>query len=440
MQRVTVDRRRSTLNRPASAIAAAVIALALVGCGGSATQPPTSPSTPPVATPPASVGPSASAYAGGPTSSPGTDAPFDPAAVHLGLRLVVDGLNSPLDVVDPGDGSHRLFVVEQGGQVRIVKDGALLPTPFLDIHDRVSCCGEQGLLGLAFAPQYGTSDDRFFIDYTDTAGNTAIAVGSVGPDPNVADPASLTVLLSIAQPFPNHNGGNVMFGPDGDLYIGMGDGGSGGDPQGNGQRLDTLLGQAPPHRRRPRRRRTARPTPSRRTIPSSGKAGAKPEIWAYGLRNPWRFSFDRQTGALWIGDVGQGRYEEVDRALDGGPGANYGWNVMEGSHCYPDGDSCAKTGLVLPLTEYDHSIGDCAIVGGFVYRGTAYPTLRGGYIFGDECTGYIRAVDAAGPDQQTPTTLVDTHRAISSFGEDEAGELYLTDLASGGLYQVVTTP
>ena len=229
-----------------------------------------------------------------------------------------------------------------------------------------------------------------------------------------------------------------MFGPDGCLYIGMGDGGSAGDPQGNGQHLDTLLGKLlridvdlPPPDGGLRH-------PAGQSLRRESRRAA--EIWAYGLRNPWRFSFDRATGDLWIGDVGQGRYEEVDRALDGGPGANYGWNVMEGSHCYPDGDSCAKTGLVLPLTEYDHSIGDCAIVGGFVYRGTAYPTLRGGYIFGDECTGYIRAVDAAGPDQQTPTTLVDTHRAISSFGEDEAGELYLTDLASGGLYQVVTTP
>ena len=419
------------------------VAIALVGCGGSATQPRTAAPTSPVSSSPIASGPvssaSAAPTAGGPSATAGAAGSFDPTAVHLGLRLVVGGLNSPVDVVDPGDGSHRLFVVQQGGTIRIVKDGALLPKPFLDIGDRVSCCGERGLLGLAFAPHYGSSDDRFFIDYTDASGDTAIAVGNIGPDPDVADLASLNVILSIAQPFPNHNGGDVEFGPDGDLYIGMGDGGSGGDPQGNGQRLDTLLGKllridvtSPP----PDGQTYAIPA----TNPYVGRAGAKPEIWAYGLRNPWRFSFDRKTGALWIGDVGQGRFEEVDRALDGGRGANYGWNVMEGSHCYPDGDSCDRTGLVLPLTEYDHSLSDCAIVGGFVYRGTAYPALRGGYIFGDECTGYIRAVDAAGPDQQTPSVLLDSHRAISSFGEDEAGELYLTDLASGGLYQVVTTP
>jgi glucose/arabinose dehydrogenase len=439
VQRVTVDRRRSHRLRSGPAIAALLLAVAVVGCGGSATPPPTPRPTPSAPAASGSGGPSSPAASGSPAAASGGAGSFDPATAHLGLRLVVAGFDSPLDVVDPGDGSHRLFVVEQGGQIRIVKDGALLPTPFLDIHDRVSCCGERGLLGLAFAPDYGASDDRFFLDYTDTNGDTAIAEGSVGPDPDVADPASLKVVLSIAQPFPNHNGGNVIFGPDGYLYIGMGDGGSGGDPLGNGQRLDTLLGKllridvtSPP----PDGKGYAIPP----TNPFVGRQGAMPEIWAYGLRNPWRFSFDRSTGALWIGDVGQGRYEEVDRALDGGRGANYGWNIMEGSHCYPDGDSCDKTGLVLPLAEYDHSLGDCAIVGGYVYRGSAYPALSGAYIFGDECTGYIRAVDAAGPDQQTPTTLVDTHRAISSFGQDEAGELYLTDLASGGLYQVISAP
>jgi len=435
VQRASLDRRRSTRRRPRPVFAAIVVAVALAGCGGTSSVTPTTGSTPsataaPVSTPP----PSGAAPSAG---SPGPDS-IDPTAIGLGLKLVTGGLDAPLDVVDPGDGSGRLFVVEQGGVVRIVKDGKLVAKPFLDIHDRVSCCGERGLLGLAFAPQYGSNDDRFFLDYTDVNGNTAIASGNVGPDPDVADPTSLQVLLSIDQPFPNHNGGDIVFGPDGDLYIGMGDGGSGGDPQGNGQSLDTLLGKllridviSPPSGSAPYA------VPS--TNPFVGRAGAKPEIWAYGLRNPWRFSFDSGTGDLWIGDVGQDRYEEVDRATKasgGGHGADFGWNVMEASHCYPGGDSCDRPGLVLPVTEYDHSQGDCAVVGGYVYRGKTYPGLGGLYLFGDECSGFIRAVVADGPATQSPALLLKSGRTISSFGEDAAGELYLTDLASGELYEV----
>ena len=434
MQRASLDR-RPPRRRPRSAFAAIVVSVVLAGCGGAASPLPTSgpPSVLP-ATPSAS-GPaptSSGASASGPSAS------IDPAAIGLGLKLVTGGLDAPLDIVDPGDGSGRLFIVEQGGLIRIVKDGKLVAKPFLDIHGRVSCCDERGLLGLAFAPQYGSSDDRFFMDYTDVNGDTAIASASVGPDPDVADPTSIKVLLSIAQPFPNHNGGDIVFGPDGDLYIGMGDGGSGGDPHGNGQSLDTLLGKllridviAPPPSGK------AYVVPS--TNPFIGRAGAMPEIWTYGLRNPWRFSFDSKTGDLWIGDVGQDRFEEVDRATKasgGGRGADFGWNIMEASHCYPDGDSCDKTGLVLPITEYDHSLGDCAVVGGYVYRGKAFPALDGLYLFGDDCSGYIRAVVADGPSTQAPALLLMSGRTISSFGEDAAGELYLTDLASGELYEV----
>jgi glucose/arabinose dehydrogenase len=364
---------------------------------------------------------------------------FDPNHVRLDLRTIVGGLSQPVGVTNANDGSGRLFVIEQGGLIRIVKDGSVLEQPFLDIHSLVSCCGEQGLLGLAFAPDFGADGGRFFIDYTDQKGDTAIAEVTVGAgSPNVADRSSLRVLLHIAQPFSNHNGGGLAFGPDGFLYIAMGDGGSGGDPQGNGQRRDTLLGKL---------LRidvlSQRPAGQEYVVPSDNpfaEGGAsRPEIWAYGLRNPWRFSFDRETGDLWIGDVGQGSYEEIDRAFVGeGRGANYGWNAMEGNHCFGNG-GCIAEDYAAPIAEYNHSRGDCAVIGGYVYRGEAYPSLLGGYVFGDECSGTIRGLVADGPDRQKPVTLLDTKHVISSFGEDEAGELYLTDLSSGELLQVVAT-
>jgi glucose/arabinose dehydrogenase len=257
-------------------------------------------------------------------------------------------------------------------------------------------------------------------------------------DPDVADPASLAVILHVDQPFANHNGGGLAFGPDGDLYVALGDGGSGGDPMGNGQNTTTLLGKllrldvtggvpgaAPAY-----------------TIPDDNPfaigGSEKAEIWAYGLRNPWRFSFDRETGDLWIGDVGQNAWEEIDvgRASDGrGREANYGWNVMEGRHCFVS-DPCDQTGLVQPIAEYDHGTGDCAVIGGYVYRGEAYPGLVGGYLFGDECSGRIRAIASDGPDEQDPAILLDSNLSISSFGEDDDGELYLTDLGSGTVFKL----
>ena len=379
-----------------------------------------------------------------PTPSPTSSSPpvANPGPVGIALRTVATGFDQPVFVTNAGDGSGRLFVVEQPGRIRIVREGTVLAAPFLDISDRVSCCGEQGLLGLALAPGFGRTSASFFVDYTAANGDTVIARGSAARNggADTATAGSIQAILQIHQPFPNHNGGMLAFGPDGYLYVGMGDGGSGGDPQGNGQRLDTLLGKI--LRIDPLHDTSTAGYSVPDTNPFIGRSGAKPEIWAYGMRNPWRFSFDRATGDLWIGDVGQNQYEEVDvaRAADGGGrGVDYGWNRMEGAHCFNAILGCDQSGLTLPFAEYDHGAGDCALIGGYVYRGSAIPGLVGTYLFGDECSGTIRAVAAAGLAGQAPVVILESHRAISSFGEDEAGECYLTDLASGDLLQVVAT-
>jgi glucose/arabinose dehydrogenase len=424
-----------------SAFLAFAVALGLVACSGPQGTPQTS--TVPAATGSDGIEPSGSGST--PPTEPASDEPgsaFDPSAVHLQLQKVVGGLDQPVGVTSAGDGTGRLFVIEQTGRIRIVENGKLLAQPFLDLHDKVSCCGERGLLGLAFEPGFGADATHFFVDYTDPKGNTAVASVAVDPsNPDVADASSLAVILHVEQPFANHNGGGLAFGPDGDLYVALGDGGSGGDPQGNGQKTTTLLGKllrldvtsgspdAPP----------AYTIPEDNPFPVGGADRA--EIWAFGLRNPWRFSFDRQSGDLWIGDVGQGEWEEIDvgRASEGrGRGANYGWNVMEGRHCFAS-DPCKQTDFVPPITEYDHSTGDCAVIGGYVYHGEAYPVLAGGYLFGDECSGRIRAIGADGPAEQDPTILLDTNFTLSSFGEDDDGELYVTDLAGGSVYRVTAS-
>ena len=360
--------------------------------------------------------------------------------MRIALQSVATGLDSPVFVGNAGDGSGRLFVIEQAGRIRIVQNGKLASQPFLDIRDRVSDGGERGLLGLGFHPGYGKSgESRFYVDYTDLKGDTVIAEyrGGASGDPNRADPASEKVLLHIDQPFPNHNGGGTLFGPDGFLYIGMGDGGSGGDPMGNGQRLDTLLGKI--LRIDVDHPSSGLPYGIPDDNPFTAGGSDRAEIWAYGLRNPWRFSFDRGNGDLWIGDVGQNRFEEVDRATqeDGlGRGADYGWNIMEGAHCYPSGNACDRTPYVLPVTEYDHSSGNCAVIGGYVYRGSQFPALTGGYVFGDECSGQIRLLSASARTGADSRVALDSGKELSSFGEDEAGELYLTDLAGGELLQV----
>lgn len=338
----------------------------------------------------------------------------------MSLEPVATGLASPLFVTGAGDGSGRLFVVEQSGRIRILRDGRILPKPFLDIAERINAGGERGLLGLAFHPGFGGDERRFYVDYTDLRGDTVVAEYLATDEPDLADPHSEGILLRIDQPFPNHNGGALAFGPDGGLYIATGDGGSGGDPDDNGQRRDTLLGKL-----------------LRLDV---DRAGAGPEIWALGLRNPWRFTFDRMTGDLWIGDVGQGAWEEIDRAKAGqGAGANYGWRIMEGRHCFEPPIGCDRSGLVLPIAEYSHAEG-CSVTGGYVYRSDASPALRGAYVFGDFCSGTIWGLAAGGPDVQEPVVLAETDRAISSFGEDEAGEVYLTDLASGELLRLVGLP
>jgi glucose/arabinose dehydrogenase len=354
----------------------------------------------------------------------------------VGVRPVADGLEAPLLATHAGDGSGRLFVVEQVGRIRVVRDGELLAEPFLDVSDRVVAGGEQGLLGLAFHPDFATNG-RFFVDYTDLDGDTVVAEYAVlDGDADRVDPASERVLLRIGQPFANHNGGHLAFGPDGFLYVGTGDGGSAGDPMGNGQRLDTLLGKI--LRLDLDGRSGDRPYGIPPGNPFVEHEGARPEIWAFGLRNPWRFSFDRETGDLWIGDVGQGAFEEIDAVPGDEAGVNYGWNVMEGRACFAPETGCDEDGLRLPVAVYGHGEG-CSVTGGFVYRGSRWPGLAGAYLFSDFCSGTIWAVDAARPNAG-PTAVLETGRAISSFGEDEDGELYVTDLAGGALLRVVAPP
>lgn len=368
------------------------------------------------------------------TASPGASAAaFDPHAVKPVVTTVVGGLKSPVDVADPGDGSGRLFVAEQAGRIRIVDDGTLVDRPFLDITDRIASGGERGLLGLAFHPGFPT-DPRFFVNYTDRDGNTVIASYRVSEsDPDVADPASEAVLLHVAQPFPNHNGGGTVFGPDGMLYLALGDGGSAGDPQVNGQRVDTLLAKI-------LRIDVDHPDPGKAYgIPTDnpyvGVDGARPEIWLTGLRNPWRFRFDPVTGDLWIGDVGQARWEEIDVARAGQRGLDFGWNIMEGFHCYKPSDGCDQSGLVLPVAEYGHDLG-CAVIGGVVFRGAAQGSLTGGYVFGDACSDNLWLMDPAGDGRREPVIAATIGRSLSSISAADDGTVYATSFSSNELLRI----
>lgn len=351
------------------------------------------------------------------------------------LRLFASGLDKPLYLTAaPGD-TARQFVVEQPGKIRIIQHDSLLATPFLDITSQVGYDGnERGLLSVAFDPNYA-GNGHFFVDYTDVSGNIEVMRYTVSANPNAGDPATADTVLEIGHStYANHNGGLLLFGPDGFLYIGTGDGGSGGDPLHNGQDSTKLLGKI--------LRIDVSSLPY--TIPSSNpfasKAPARPEIWAYGMRNPWRFSFDRQTHDLYVGDVGQDTYEEVDFAASGDPGGhNYGWNVMEGMHCYPPGSSCDQTGLTLPIFEYAHGPGDvvgCAILGGYVYRGSLAPALSGRYLYADLCSGFVRTFTWTGAvtDQLDLTSEVGSHAGVTSFGEDARGELYLV-VGDGSVYR-----
>jgi len=361
-------------------------------------------------------------------NAPGTAPPPTTDSLRL-VPVVTSGVASPVYLTAPTGDTARLFVVEQSGQIRVVQHGQLLPAAFLDIHTRLVSGGEQGLLSVAFHPNYATNG-YFYVNYTDLNGDTRVERYTVSAaDSNLADTATHKLIIFIPQPYTNHNGGLVMFGPDGMLYIGMGDGGSGGDPQNRAQSPDSLLGKllridvdgADPYA-----------IPAGNPFATSG--GAK-EIWALGLRNPWRFAFDRSAGLLYIGDVGQGAWEEVDVQPASQGGLNYGWRIMEGAHCYNPAN-CSSAGLVLPAVEYDHSNGQCAIIGGFVYRGTRFPALAGQYFYADLCAGWVRSFSYAGGavTGQTSWNLDVSPGSPLSFGEDARGELYL--LTGGGVYRV----
>lgn len=351
-----------------------------------------------------------------------------PEAVAVALEPVFEGLSFtfPVALVQaPGDDT-RWFVAERAGRVWMfanrpdVADAEM----FLDISDRVSAAGEGGLLGMAFHPRFAANGE-VFISYTAPGAPLVSHVARFRLAGASLDPASEEALLTLEQPFDNHNGGHILFGPDGFLYIGFGDGGSAGDPLGNGQDTSNLFGAllridvdgGPPYAVPP-------------DNPLVGGAG-RPEIWAWGLRNPWRFSFDRATGDLWLGDVGQAQWEEVNRIQRGG---NYGWNIREGAHCFA-APTCAAAGLIDPVAEYGHDLG-CSITGGYVYRGGAIPSLHGAYLYGDFCSGRVWALD---PATAVVRELLDTDLNIVSFAEDQAGELYLVD-GGGRLRRLVPAP
>lgn len=424
-----------------AAVAPALAACLLVtACAGTDPSPTASPgsSTAPNPNPTATASPVTSAApSASPAASPsGAVVVGDPP--RLELELVVGGLSgNPLDVaVRPADGSTML-VAEKEGRVRLVRDGTLIERPFLDIAGQVRAGGEQGLLGIA--PHPDPADDRVFVYYTADDGRQVLAsFRSGGADPDVADPATEDRLLVMDDPFGNHNGGGLGFGPDGYLYVATGDGGGGGDPLGSGRDLGSLLAKIlridvdvpadadPPYAIPP-------------DNPFVDRAGARPEVWLTGLRNPFRFRFDPATGDLWIGDVGQGRREEIDLAPAGVGGLDFGWNTMEGTTCYAT-DPCDPTGLTLPVAEYGHDQG-CSVTGGAVYRGTAQPALGGWYVFTDYCSGLVWVLDAAaaaaadGPIEAT--LALDSGRSLVAIAPGPDGELYATDHASGELLRVV---
>jgi glucose/arabinose dehydrogenase len=371
----------------------------------------------------------------------GSDAPATPASATavstagvqpLVFAKLLDGFQRPTFVTNAGDGSGRLFVVEKAGDIRVIQDGQLLPDPLLDIRDLVdSEENERGLLGLAFHPDFA-HNGRFFVAYT-AAGSEAdtLAEYQLTQGATSADPATGTVLLAIPDKFSNHNGGMLAFGADGYLYMGTGDGGSQDDPDGNGQNLDALLAKI---------LRidvdSARPYAVPSNNPFASESTAHGEIWAYGLRNPWRFSFDRQTHDLWIADVGGSRREEIDfQAAGDAGGTNYGWSVIEGSLCLKPATNCDTSGKTPPIYEYSHDDGSCAVIGGYVYRGSAIPDLEGTYLFADYCQAWLRGIRRDGG-KATVVALGTAPQGLSAFGEDEAGELYAVSDMGGTLYRI----
>jgi glucose/arabinose dehydrogenase len=403
------------------------LAVLVAACGPVATDSPVTPT----ASSPGSVAPSTVATEA-PTAAAGN--PNGPAPA-LEVRVIAEGLASPVDVAEPGDGSGRLFVVEQAGTIRIVDRSGLLERPFLDIRAEVESGGERGLLGLAIHPDFPT-DSRFYVDYTDLNGNTVVSEFRLDPaDPNRADPASERALLHVDQPYPNHNGGGVVFGPDGMLYLTLGDGGSGGDPQGNGRRTDTLLAKILRIDVDHGASTGGRPYGIPADNPFVGTAGAAPEIWLTGLRNPWRIRFDPATGDLWIGDVGQGAWEEIDVARAGVGGLDFGWNRMEGFHCYAPSEGCDQTGLTLPVAEYGHDLG-CAVIGGVVVRGSGQPSFDRRYLFSDSCSSRLWLLDPAGDGRREPVIAGRAEGSISSIMQADDGTVLATDVQNGRLLAI----
>jgi glucose/arabinose dehydrogenase len=360
-----------------------------------------------------------------------------PPATSNSLRLqtVTAVLSSPVFLTAPTGDVGRLFIVEQGGLIRILNslDGTPRATPFLDVAGLIVRGGEQGLLGMAFDPNYA-GNGRFYIYYTNTAGDIVIARYGVSSNPDIANAGAQAILKTIAHPTnQNHNGGMLAFGPDGCLYAGIGDGGGRGDPNGNAQNTNSLLGKI------------------LRLDPETGSAcgtdnpfangtGGAPEVWSFGLRNPWRFSFDRSTGVLYIGDVGQDQREEVDAVVgpNAGQGVNFGWNIMEGFACFNPPSGCNSSGLTPPILDYSHDAGACSVTGGYVYRGTLNPAVNGSYFYADYCAGFVRSFQLQGgrPSSQNTWPLLSPGGQITSFGEDARGELYILT-QTGGLSRIV---
>jgi glucose/arabinose dehydrogenase len=366
-------------------------------------------------------------------AAPRDDAPSQTTAslvnaVSLGVEEVASGLDNPIFLTAPA-GDARLFIVEQPGRVRIVENGKLIQKPFLDITGKVGYGGERGLLSVAFHPRYA-SNGFLFVNYTNKDGDTRIERYTVSSDRDVADPASAKTILGIDQPYANHNGGLNMFGPDGMLYIGMGDGGSQGDPHGNGQNTMVLLGKL-------LRIDVDRGDPY--SVPAGNpyaKGGGRGEIWAVGLRNPWRFAFDRASGFLYIADVGQDKYEEMNIAPASRAGVNYGWSTMDGASCFKS-PLCNKSGLQQPVFTYGHDRGTCSIIGGFVYRGSKVPEVVGQYFYSDYCNSWVRSFSYADGKLGASHQWLDGGLgSIVSFGEDSGGELYICS-SNGRVYRIV---
>ncbi len=373
-----------------------------------------------------------------PVAEPPTATP-SAAASGISLTPVVSGLAAPTQVIDPGDGSGRLFVVQQGGRIRVISGGALRSTPFINLGDKILSDGERGLLGLAFHPRFA-SNGRFYVYFTRKS-DGAVAINEYrvsSGDPNVADPSTRRRILTLKEPYSNHNGGRMAFGPDDYLYIGTGDGGGAGDPGNRARSLKSLLGKMLRIDVNGTTRKHAYKTP--RSNPYVGRAGRN-EIWSRGLRNPWGWSFDRVNGDLWIGDVGQDRIEEIDRApvnaksTSRGRGVDFGWPVMEGRKCYRPAHGCNTSGKRDPITQYTHSNG-CSVTGGYAYRGSAVPALAGRYVFADWCSGTIWTISRTAAKPATKSVLASTSLHITSFGEDASGELYVLDGQGGTLYRI----